>query len=971
MKRRLLTVLLSLLAPRFAQAATCSQTTFANAAMFPAPNPVQVVVADFNGDQVLDVATSGASPGTVSVLLNDGNGNLGPAIVTAMPDYPVEIAAADLRGNGTIDIVASVYSGIEVLLGNGDGTFAAPVFYPSNGYNGAYLLIGKFDGNGSPDIVLSDSYGNAVTFFPGQGNGTFGAAVPLDISNVSGLAAGDFNGDSKLDLAASNRNAGTVSLYLGHGDGTFGPPATFLAGAEPEALAVADLDGDGHLDLAVTTDGYVSVLLGNGDGTFQAGLQYPASQSPVAIAVGDLDLDGHPDVVVSDSSLNGVEVLLGIGGGALSSPQAYMLTNRTFGLAIGDLDGDGALDIVGADQVSALAVLRNSGQGNFFGVTLSVLPNPPYQYNLGPQIAVGDWNSDGLQDLAWTGNAGLSLIASLNGGHFAQTSTLVADPGNPQLFGVASGDLNGDGKADLVSDDYSNVYLFTANGDGTFAPAATILGTSGNPGPLAVADFTGDGKLDVAVSSTCCSGGLIVLPGNGDGTFQNPVVTPSSGNAALVLAADLNADGRADLVEGVSGSVYVQLSNGDGTFQPPVLIVSSGNCCGSPWVAVGAFTGGPLDLLVSLGNASVSLFPGNGDGTFGDPVLIALSSPSGGVTTGDFDGDGNVDFAVFSSNRGILVFPGLGNRHFQTPITYPASSATLALVSGAFTGAAPDIVGAGQVTTALINTRLGATVASVSVLTGSPATLAASAGGYGPITYQWRKNGTPVVDGGSISGATTATLTIDPATFGDAGSYDVLVTDSCTSTASNAATLSVEFADVPATNIFHDDIITVATAGVTAGCGGSNYCPTALVTRAQMSVFLLKSEHGSSYVPPGCAGVFADVACPSPFADWIEQLASEGVTAGCGGGNYCPDASITRSQMAVFLLKTKQGSSYVPPPAVGIFGDVPVGSFAADWIEDLYNRGIAGGCSASPLLYCPNNPVNRGQMAAFLVNTFF
>jgi hypothetical protein len=113
------------------------------------------------------------------------------------------------------------------------------------------------------------------------------------------------------------------------------------------------------------------------------------------------------------------------------------------------------------------------------------------------------------------------------------------------------------------------------------------------------------------------------------------------------------------------------------------------------------------------------------------------------------------------------------------------------------------------------------------------------------------------------------------------------------------------------------------------------------------------------------------VACPSAFADWIEQLANEGVTAGCGGGNYCPDASVTRAQMAVFLLKTSQGSAYVPPPATAIFGDVPVTAFAADFIDDLYNRGIAGGCSASPLLYCPGSPVNRGQMAAFLVNTFF
>ena len=226
-------------------------------------------------------------------------------------------------------------------------------------------------------------------------------------------------------------------------------------------------------------------------------------------------------------------------------------------------------------------------------------------------------------------------------------------------------------------------------------------------------------------------------------------------------------------------------------------------------------------------------------------------------------------------------------------------------------------------------------------------------------------------DGGPISGATTATLTIEPATFSDAASYDVLVTDSCGTIASSAGSLSVEFADVPVSHLFHADILTIATAGVTAGCGGADYCPSALVNRDQMAVFLLKSEHGSAYVPPACAGLFADVPCPSTYANWIEQLANEGVTAGCGDGDYCPDASVTRAQMAIFLLKTSQGSGYVPPAATAIFDDVPVDAFGAAFIDDLYTRGIAGGCSASPLLYCPNNVVNRAQMAAFLVNTFF
>jgi uncharacterized repeat protein (TIGR03803 family) len=179
-----------------------------------------------------------------------------------------------------------------------------------------------------------------------------------------------------------------------------------------------------------------------------------------------------------------------------------------------------------------------------------------------------------------------------------------------------------------------------------------------------------------------------------------------------------------------------------------------------------------------------------------------------------------------------------------------------------------------------------------------------------------------------------------------------------------------DFLDVASAHPFHDFVASIVRAGITAGCGGGNYCPSAPVTRAQMAVFLLKAEHGPAYAPPACTGTFADVACPSPFADWIEQLAAEGITGGCGGGNYCPASPVTRAQMAVFLLKTLLGSGDVPPPATGLFGDVPPGSFAADFIEDLYNRQITGGCSASPLLYCPNNSNTRGQMAVFLTKTF-
>ena len=178
------------------------------------------------------------------------------------------------------------------------------------------------------------------------------------------------------------------------------------------------------------------------------------------------------------------------------------------------------------------------------------------------------------------------------------------------------------------------------------------------------------------------------------------------------------------------------------------------------------------------------------------------------------------------------------------------------------------------------------------------------------------------------------------------------------------------FLDVPPGHIFHDDVNTVARNGVTAGCGGGNYCPDAPVSRAQMAVFLLKAKYGAGHVPPPATGiVFADVHAGDFAADWIEELASLGVTGGCGGGNFCPGAPVTRAQMAVFLLKTLFGSGYLPPPATGtLFGDVAIGDFAADWIEDLARRGITGGCGNGN--YCPDNPNTRGQMAVFLVKTF-
>ena len=180
------------------------------------------------------------------------------------------------------------------------------------------------------------------------------------------------------------------------------------------------------------------------------------------------------------------------------------------------------------------------------------------------------------------------------------------------------------------------------------------------------------------------------------------------------------------------------------------------------------------------------------------------------------------------------------------------------------------------------------------------------------------------------------------------------------------------FFDVPSDYGVLQFIERLYNAGITGGCSvvPLMYCPDFTVSRAQMAVFLLRGIHGSGYVPPavGVGTGFADVPANHPVAAWIKQLSVEGITGGCGGGNYCPDATVTRAQMAIFLLRAKYTSAYTPPPANGDFSDVPVSHTAAAWIEQLSLEGITGGCGAG--VYCPDANVTRAQMAVFLVRTF-
>ena len=179
------------------------------------------------------------------------------------------------------------------------------------------------------------------------------------------------------------------------------------------------------------------------------------------------------------------------------------------------------------------------------------------------------------------------------------------------------------------------------------------------------------------------------------------------------------------------------------------------------------------------------------------------------------------------------------------------------------------------------------------------------------------------------------------------------------------------FGDVPHDG-FYPFIETIFHNRITGGCGGGNYCPTSPITRAQMAVFILVGEHGAGYTPPACsATLFTDEPCPGgPFVDWVNQLVAEGITAGCGGGKYCPNNAVTRGEMAVFLLVGEHGSGYAPPAcSATLFTDEPCpGGPFVDWVNQLVAEGITAGCGSGK--YCPNQPNTRGEMAVFITTTF-
>jgi uncharacterized protein (TIGR03437 family) len=600
----------------------------------------------------------------------------------SLTEYPVPggaatVATADFNGDGKPDLAVvwsgTATSGVAILLGKGDGTFASEVSYPTGTYS-SDATIADFNGDGKLDLAVVGEGPGSLTILLGKGDGTFttGSTITAGLSAIPlAVIAADLNGDSKLDLAIANGD-GTVSVLLGNGDGTFGPAQTSPAGLNCEYLAAADFNKDGKLDLAVANSGagLVSILLGNGDGTFGAPTQYSTTSDPTSLVITDFNHDGNLDVVTGTGTpgiITGnfgsgeIAVLLGNGDGTFQGGPLYTVPSPPYAIASADLNGDGKPDLVTANSSSNnMTILLNKGTGTFAASTYTLTSSSGSP--IAPRgLALADLNGDGKIDIAAANYSGSASVSLGNGDGTFQPATFY--PTGTSSTAVAAGDLNGDGKPDLVvanmgnlndgGSDSGNVSILLGSGGGAFGTASNIsAGTS--PLQVALADFNGDGKLDLAVLDNgpfTSTGDVSVLIGKGDGTFQSPVSYTAGINPGAMAVGDVNGDGKPDLIVGTSDVnfndlVYVYLGNGDGTFQNPISYPGQ---FGMSAIQIADMNGdGRPDLVIAscCGDTEMVYLLGNGDGTFQPQVLFNGGPSPWAIAVADFNGDGKPDLGI-------------------------------------------------------------------------------------------------------------------------------------------------------------------------------------------------------------------------------------------------------------------------------------------------------------------------------------
>ncbi|MEM9273768.1 MAG: FG-GAP-like repeat-containing protein [Cyanobacteria bacterium P01_F01_bin.143] len=673
--------------------------------------------ADLNGDGIADQVT--IADNIISIAIGQNDGTFANALNYAVGRLPQEVAIADFDNNGTLDIsVANSFfdEDVSLLLGNGDGTFIGaqtfPLLQSDQRIDFEFIVTADFNNDGIIDVATQNPNFNFFSgeFFPGfatvligKGDGTFEESVQFTVENAeSVITAGDFNNDGNVDLATGDNGleSGKISVLFGNGDGTFATPidteintTLYLNG-----LSTADFNGDGFEDIAFAdTSGYfydpidfptgpgsssgfsnrdrVGILLSNGDGTFAEPQNLKVLVGPTDPTVGDFNGDGVLDIAVGNYALpygsivpSSVSILLGNGDGSFADSVEYDVGERPNEIAVGDFNGDGISDLAVANVGSNfISILEGNGDGTFNSAQEIAISEEPYggAYS----VSVEDIDGDDIDDLV-VGTTRSRVVVLQGQGNSNFTVSQTGNTGFSLASAFTTADLDNDGNADVLGLRDRDLIVLANDGNGNLE-ATTRIDVAGNESySLANGDFNGDGISDLAVAD----GGVSILIANDDGSFSDSVVEDIA-NTREIAATDINRDGILDLVV-TNNNAITLLGNGDGSFgnavsyevtEPATLEIADLNQDGIADIVTGTTAGSGQD--------AVSVLLGKADGTFEDTVNYNTSflyenrfepnTPPLEIRLEDFDGDGFIDIATGNiSSSNVVILSGNGDGTF-------------------------------------------------------------------------------------------------------------------------------------------------------------------------------------------------------------------------------------------------------------------------------------------------------------------
>jgi hypothetical protein len=651
--------------------------------------PIAIATTDINSDGFPDVVAFdklSTTSGAVAILLGNGDGTLQVAQTTSQSFLPgTQAAVADFNRDGKPDIalVQQNQNRASVLLNN-----TLPTQYPDGRSFAAYntlsngmgnfadgVAVGDFNRDGKLDVAVSYLQDNDIQVLLGNGAGTFSSDTTYAVGTQPfWIAAGDLNGDGYPDLVATNTNlngaTGTVSVLLNNKNGTFAAPATYTVGKQPYQVAIGDVNGDGYPDLAVTNYGAntVTILFGSKTGTFTVQPTALATcANPYGVAIGDFAHNGYPSVAATCYTAAQAEVFPNNGNGTFGTPVILTTDSGPASLVVGDFNRDGKLDIVvGNSTANDIYFFAGNGNNGFGAGVMSPSLNFP------DSIAAGDFNGDGILDIVGVApnfNA-VELTLGVGDGTFGTFQQRAAGQftAKTQPWALAVGDFNNDGQTDIVTaNNYHQVNLAS--------PTHQLQYLGQYP-----ANPAGNPSIDMLINASAAQINLTTSPGsplpyNNSGVTINANVQPaytggtptgsvifedSSGTVIGTGPYTLDAGGSASFPVGHLGSgsyLFTSLYSGDANFQPTTA-------SGSAFTVI--VNGTPVTLTLSASSvpygttgitAAVTV---TGTGVGGFPSGTATVFTSTGATVGTVtlvrngnNATGTVTFAATAPNFNV------------------------------------------------------------------------------------------------------------------------------------------------------------------------------------------------------------------------------------------------------------------------------------------------------------------------------